>query len=87
MPPSASPGSPEPCPAARLLEALAGLDLTSADARAGIGALLAEIERLSPGAILRQAATIELGRVGWRRAASRPDDADGRSAVERHGPA
>ena len=76
-----------PDPAARLLSVVEGLDLASADGRAGIGALLAEIERLSPGAILRQAATIELGRVGWRRAASRPDDADGRSAAERHGPA
>lgn len=52
-------------PAARLLEGLEGLDLTSADGRAGIGALLAEIERLSPGAILQQAARIELRRVGW----------------------
>jgi hypothetical protein len=51
--------------AARLLEGLEGLDLTSADGRAGIGALLAEIERLSPGAILQQAARIELRRVGW----------------------
>ncbi|MBI2262549.1 MAG: hypothetical protein HYU62_12900 [Caulobacterales bacterium] len=51
--------------AARLLEGLEGLDLTSADGRAGIGALLAEIERLSPGAILQQAAWIELRRVGW----------------------
>lgn len=61
--------------AARLSRALQGIDLTSADGRAGIGALLAEIERLSPGAILRQAAEIELRRVGWRRGASRNDDA------------
>ena len=31
--------------AARLLEALEGLDLTSADGRAGINTLLSEIER------------------------------------------
>ena len=49
----------------RLLEALQGLDLTSADGRAGIGTLLAEIERLSPGAVLRQAAGIDLRRLGW----------------------
>ena len=66
----------------RLLETLGGLDLASADGRAGIGALLAEIERLSPGAILRQAATIQLDRVGWRRAAARPDDVCGRSGGE-----
>lgn len=35
--------------AVRLVEALGGLDLTSADGRAGIGSLLSEIERLSPG--------------------------------------
>jgi hypothetical protein len=61
------PSSPPPSEdlAARLLEGLEGLDLTSADGRAGIGALLAEIERLSPGAILQQAARIDLRRVGW----------------------
>jgi hypothetical protein len=52
--------------AARLLEALEGLDLTSADGRAGIGTLLSEIERACPGAILQQAARIELRAVGWR---------------------
>ena len=44
--------------AARLSRALQGIDLTSADGRAGISALLAEIERLSPGAILKQAASL-----------------------------
>ena len=51
--------------AARLIEALGGLDLTSADGRAGIGNLLSEIERLSPGAIHQQAAGIDLRRLGW----------------------
>jgi hypothetical protein len=51
--------------AARLLEALEGLDLTSADGRAGIGTLLSEIERACPGAILQQAARIQLRAVGW----------------------
>ena len=49
---------------ALLLNALRGLDLTSADGRAGIGCLLAEIERLAPGAILQRAASIELRRLG-----------------------
>lgn len=40
----------------RLLAVLQGLDLTSADGRAGIGTLLSEIERLAPGAILSRAA-------------------------------
>ena len=52
-------------PTTRLLAVLQGLDLTSADGRAGIGTLLSEIERLAPGAILRQAAGIELRAVGW----------------------
>jgi hypothetical protein len=62
-----------PDPAARLLAALRGVDLTSADGRAGIRTLLAEIDRLSPDAILRQAASIELRRVG----AARPGEAPG----------
>jgi hypothetical protein len=61
--------------AARLLEILAGLDLTSADGRAGIGGLLSEIERLSPGSVLQQAARIDLRRLGWTgaRGGSVPD--------------
>lgn len=54
---------PEPSPS-RLLDALSGIDLTSADGRAGIGRLLAEIERLCPGAITRQAATHQLRSLG-----------------------
>jgi len=50
---------------ARLLQAIEGIDLTSADGRAGLGALLSEIERACPGAILQQAARIELRAVGW----------------------
>ena len=56
--------------AARLLAALDGLDLTSADGRAGIGTLLSEIERACPGAILQQAARIELRSIGWQRPGS-----------------
>ena len=62
MPSAPPPGAD---PAARLLSLVEGLDLASADGRAGLRSLLAEIERLSPGAILQQAATIELRRVGW----------------------
>lgn len=58
--------------AACLLEALGGLDLTSADGRAGIRTLLSEIDRLSPGAILQQAAAIELRRAGWRSSSEAP---------------
>jgi hypothetical protein len=49
---------------ARLLDALKGIDLSRADGRIGIGSLLAEIERRSPGAILRHAATIQLRSLG-----------------------
>ena len=52
---------------ARLLQAIEGIDLTSADGRAGLGALLSEIERACPGAILQQAARIELRALGWPR--------------------
>ncbi len=51
-------------PPTPLLDALARIDLTSADGRAGIGRLLAEIERVSPGAITRRAATLNLQRLG-----------------------
>lgn len=59
-------------PTARLLEALEGLDLTSADGRAGISTLLSEIERACPGAILRHAARIELRAIGWRSGSEAP---------------
>ena len=50
---------------AQILESLAGLDLTSADGRAGIHTLLSEIERACPGVLLQQAARMELRAVGW----------------------
>ena len=56
--------------ATRLLETLRGMDLTSADGRAGLGRILAEIERACPGAILQQAARIELRAIGWQRSGS-----------------
>ncbi|RYD39247.1 MAG: hypothetical protein EOP83_37085 [Verrucomicrobiaceae bacterium] len=48
----------------RILKALEGVDLASADGRAGITTLLAEIERIAPDAILQRAARIELRRLG-----------------------
>ena len=42
-----------------LLSALAGVDLASADGRAGIASILHEIERRDPGAILRSAARVQ----------------------------
>ena len=41
------------------------LDLNGADDRVCIGTLLSEIERACPGAILQQAARIELRALGW----------------------
>jgi hypothetical protein len=77
MPPEHAATGPTPAdapaarlPESRILESLAGLDLTSADGRAGIATLLSEIERACPGAILQQAAGIELGRLGWSRSSS-----------------
>jgi len=50
--------------AARLREALAGIDLGRADGRIGIGVILAEIERAAPGAILQSAARVQLRSLG-----------------------
>lgn len=56
-----------PHPAApALIEALQRLDLTSADGRAGIACLLAELERLAPDALRRQAAILDLRLMGCR---------------------
>ena len=41
---------------ANLMLQLVGLDLTSADGRAGAGAILREIEALAPGSIARMQA-------------------------------
>ncbi len=47
----------------RLLAVLSGMDLNSADGRAGIATALAEIERRDPGAILQAASRIDLDRI------------------------
>jgi hypothetical protein len=44
---------------ADLMMQLVGLDLTSADGRAGAGAILREIEALAPGSIARMQAGLE----------------------------
>lgn len=44
---------------ANLMLQLVGLDLTSADGRAGAGAILREIEALAPGSIARMQAGLE----------------------------
>jgi hypothetical protein len=58
------------CPAFLAFLKSWGPDLISADGRADISALLSEIERLSPGADLQQAARIELRALGWGAIAS-----------------
>ena len=75
----------DPDPATRLLEALRGLDLTSADGRAGLGTLLAEIERAAPDAILQKAAGIDLRRMGWARAQAASDRVASASAQQECG--
>jgi hypothetical protein len=57
-------GTNDPVP--DLLRPLQDLDLSRADARAGLRALLIEIERLHPGALAQQAAALELRRAGVR---------------------
>lgn len=44
---------------AKLMLRLVGLDMTSADGRAGAGAILREIESLAPGSIARMQAGLE----------------------------
>ncbi len=44
---------------AELMLRLVGLDMTSADGRAGAGAILREIESLAPGSIARMQAGLE----------------------------
>ena len=50
--------------AARLIAIIEGLDLDSADGRAGIHSLLGEIEAAAPGAIEQMADRLELRKVG-----------------------
>ena len=49
---------------ARLMMQLAGLDLTSADGRAGAGSILREIEAKAPGSIARMQAGLAMRRAG-----------------------
>ena len=51
---------------ARMLEALAAIDLSRADGRIGIGTLLARLEREAPETILRSAARVQLKALGSR---------------------
>lgn len=53
---------------ANLMLQLVGLDLTSADGRAGAGAILREIEALAPGSIARMQAGIALRRAALKAA-------------------
>lgn len=50
-----------------LLAVIEGLEVDSADGRAGIQALLAEIEAAAPGSIEQMAARLELRKVGFGR--------------------
>jgi|GEM_PF-3348746 len=50
--------------AARLKQILQGIDFTSADGRAGLGALLREVERIEPGIVQRICPEIELRQLG-----------------------
>lgn len=49
---------------ADLMMQLVGLDLTSADGRAGAGSILREIEAKAPGSIARMQAGLTLRRAG-----------------------
>lgn len=49
---------------AELMLRLVGLDMSSADGRAGAGAILREIESLAPGSIARMQSGLALRRAG-----------------------
>lgn len=67
---SDEPGLPEAkddqVAADRMLQSIHGLDLTSADGRAGLMTVLREIERAAPGAIERLSADIQIRRAAGR---------------------
>jgi len=50
--------------AVKLQQSLRGIDLGSADGRAGLGALLREAERIEPGIVQRICAEVELRQPG-----------------------
>lgn len=50
----------------RLLAVLEGIEIRSADGRAGLRTLIAELERLDPGLIERKAARVQLARLPRR---------------------
>jgi hypothetical protein len=52
--------------AQRLINTIEGLDLDSADGRAGVQALLREVEAVAPGSVERMAAGLQLRRLGLR---------------------
>lgn len=53
---------------ARLMEAIERIEIDSADGRAGVRAILREIEAAAPGAVEMMAASLQLRRLGVRRA-------------------
>ncbi|MDY6922739.1 MAG: hypothetical protein SWI22_02120 [Pseudomonadota bacterium] len=48
-----------------LFRLVKALDVSSADGRAGVGCLLRELEAVSPGAVERMAAGLQLRKIGW----------------------
>lgn len=52
--------------ASRLIKMVEGLDLSSADGRAGVRAILREIEAAAPGSVEQMAAHLQLRRLGLR---------------------
>lgn len=50
--------------AERLITIIQGLDLDSADGRAGVQSILREIEAAAPGSVERMAAGLQLRRLG-----------------------
>ena len=53
---------------ATALQAIAGLDLDSADGRAGVMSMLRQIEEQAPGSVEQLAAGLQLRRAGVRTA-------------------
>ncbi|KQY96391.1 hypothetical protein [Brevundimonas sp. Root1423] len=54
----------DPAKAALLMKLIEGIEIDSADGRAGVRAILREIEAAAPGSIEMMAANLEMRRLG-----------------------
>lgn len=56
--------TPDPARAALLMKLVEGIEIDSADGRAGVRAILREIEAAAPGSVEMMAASLQMRRLG-----------------------